>query len=337
MFKSVIGKITTIAVGAGILLSGAAISTNHNTNTVNAATTAQGPAIHTNKYVTISKKKMTFWGSFDFSKSLHSSTNWYNHTFQVKNMYHHTNGATYYSIYQGKKWFGYLNASATKTSKSAQGPAIKTNKYVSVAKSGYGFWSSFGFSKKVHYTSNYNHRTLLVKNTYYHSNGSTYYSVYRNGNWYGYLTSAAVKSAKAAQGNAVSTNKYVSITKKGYTIWGDFNWKSKKHYTSNYYHKTFQVKTIYYHYNGSTYYSLYQNGKWFGYLSSGATTAATKPSSTPTKTTTTHNNSTTVYITESGTKYHFNQKCSGLSHAKKLIKTTLGKAKAQGLTQCSLE
>lgn len=336
MFKSVIGKIATFAVGTGILLSGAT-AVNQNANTVNATSTAQGPAIHVNKYVTISKNKTNFWSNFNFSKSLHSSTNWYNHTFQVKNMYHHSNGSTYYSVYQGKKWFGYLNASATKSAKSAQGPAIATNKYVSVAKSGYGFWNNFNFAKKIHYTSNYSNRTLLVKNTYYHSNGSTYYSVYRNGKWFGYLSASAVKSAKAAQGNAVSTNKYVSIAKKGYTVWGNFSWTSKKHYTSNYYHKVFQVKTLYYHYNGSTYYSLYQNGKWFGYLSSGATSAATKPSSTPTKTSTTHNNSTTVYITETGTKYHFNKNCAGLSHAKKLIKTTLGKAKADGLTLCNLE
>lgn len=45
----------------------------------------------------------------------------------------------------------------------------------------------------------------------------------------------------------------------------------------------------------------------------------------------------TVYITETGTKYHYNKNCRGLSNANKIYSTTLSKAKAKGLTLCGYE
>lgn len=47
--------------------------------------------------------------------------------------------------------------------------------------------------------------------------------------------------------------------------------------------------------------------------------------------------SKTVYITETGTKYHFDKNCRGLSNAKKIYSTTLSKAKSNGLTLCGYE
>lgn len=43
-----------------------------------------------------------------------------------------------------------------------------------------------------------------------------------------------------------------------------------------------------------------------------------------------------VYITAAGSKYHVTQNCRGLSNAKSITKTTLSKAKAQGLTPCKI-
>jgi len=46
--------------------------------------------------------------------------------------------------------------------------------------------------------------------------------------------------------------------------------------------------------------------------------------------------STTVYITETGKCYHKSKKCRGLSRARKIYKTTLSDAKADGLRPCKI-
>lgn len=45
----------------------------------------------------------------------------------------------------------------------------------------------------------------------------------------------------------------------------------------------------------------------------------------------------TVYITATGSRYHYNKNCRGLSNASKIYKTTLKAAKAKGLTLCKYE
>lgn len=47
--------------------------------------------------------------------------------------------------------------------------------------------------------------------------------------------------------------------------------------------------------------------------------------------------SNTVYITQTGSKYHYNKNCRGLSNARKVIPTTLSKAKADGYELCGYE
>ena len=86
---------------------------------------------------------------------------------------------------------------------------------------------------------------------------------------------AGVKTTSNAQGAYQAYGKYVTLTKKNYTIWGNFNWSSKKNTTSSLYGKTYQAKGKYEHWNGSTYYSLSDStGKWIGYLNAEAATVA---------------------------------------------------------------
>ena len=50
---------------------------------------------------------------------------------------------------------------------------------------------------------------------------------------------------------------------------------------------------------------------------------------------TNNTDSTTVYITETGKKYHSRKSCSGLSRAKDIYETTLSSARQSGLGPCS--
>lgn len=70
---------------------------------------------------------------------------------------------------------------------------------------------------------------------------------------------------------AISYNKTVTASKAGYTIWGSLAFTSKKGTTKL--GTDYTAKYYYNHYNGSTYYSLYnKSGKWVGYVNKNAMT-----------------------------------------------------------------
>jgi len=115
-------------------------------------------------------------------------------------------------------------------------------------------------------------QTFLVKVRYEHLNGSVYYSLYDNqGKWYGYINATGTKVANNAGGVAISSNQSVTISSKNYSIWQNFSWKERNK-SSNLHGQTFQVKVYYNHFNGSTYYSLYDSkGTWYGYINANGT------------------------------------------------------------------
>lgn len=92
-----------------------------------------------------------------------------------------------------------------------------------------------------------------------------------------------------------------------------------------YYVKVRTYKTV----NGTKFYSTW----------SGKKSVTTKKSSASTS----NNNSNsavsggTVYITETGTKYHYDRNCRGLSNASEVWSVSLSTAKSQGLTLCGYE
>lgn len=339
IMKKKFANIATAIISMGMLLAGVQSIAGQNSTTVKAATTAQADKHYSNASATITAKGYSIWEDSSWNNSLHDSTNWYHHSFKVSSSTNRS-GSLYYRLSQDGQYFGMINADAVKfNSKGAQGAAIATNKYVSLNKKGYTVWGDFGWKSKKHSTTNWYQHTLQVKYTYYHSNGAKYYSLYQNGKWFGYLTDKAAKTTSGAQGAAIATKKYVKLSKKGYTIWGDFNWKNKKHSTTNWYNHVFQVKNTYYHNNGTKYYSLYQNGKWFGYLTSSATAKASKPVAKKKVVKKAVSGDTrTVYIApDSGTKYHFDSTCRGLHNANSLEKMTVSEAQAEGYSLCGWE
>ncbi|MGX7025777.1 MucBP domain-containing protein [Vagococcus hydrophili] len=232
----------------------------------------QGPYIADGSYVKITKKGYGIYSNFDW-KQKNTSTNLYGETFEARGRYEHSNGSTYYSLFNAKnEWQGYINADAT-TKTSPQGPYISDGRIVKVTKKGYDSWSNFDWNKKV------SNDQLLGKNfkaqgRYEHFNGSTYYSLYDvKGNWYGYINSNAVSDGNQ-EGNYIADGSYVKVAKKGYGVWSNFDWK-RKNSSDNLYGQTLQARGRYEHFNGETYYSLYNvKGEWQGYLNATATISA---------------------------------------------------------------
>ena len=68
-----------------------------------------------------------------------------------------------------------------------------------------------------------------------------------------------------------------------------------------------------------------------------ATPQATASAPTQTQTVAQHdNNNRTVYVTQTGKRYHFDEHCRGLGRAKSITETTLGEAQSSGLTPCQI-
>lgn len=153
-----------------------------------------------------------------------------------------------------------------------QGPYIADGRYVTITKKGYSLWSSFDWTKKDS-TDNLLNKTYQAKGRYQHSNGSTYFSLYdSNGTWKGYLNAEAASVASGKQGVWLNNDKSVSITKKGYTIWGEINnFSNQRGNTNDHYQKNYYAQGKYNHFNGAVYLSLYdEQMKWVGYLNSEA-------------------------------------------------------------------
>ncbi|WP_430609817.1 GH25 family lysozyme [Enterococcus sp. DIV0876] len=234
----------------------------------------QGPAISDGRYVTIKSGNYSIWQNFSW-KLKSSSKDYLNQTFLVKVRYEHLNGSVYYSLYDNKgTWYGYINATGTKTANNAGGAAISSSKYVTISSKNYSIWQNFSWKEK-NKSSKLFGQTFQVKVYYNHFNGSVYYSLYDNkGTWYGYINANGTKTANNAGGAAISSSKYVTISSKNYSIWQNFSWKEKNK-SSKLYGQTFQVRVYYNHFNGSTYYSLYDNkGTWYGYINANGTKAA---------------------------------------------------------------
>lgn len=229
----------------------------------------QGTYISDGSIVQITKKNYDIWQNFSWQYK-NNTSNIYQKTYQAKGRYQHENGATYYSLYDNKgTWLGYLNSNATKKT-NTQGDYISDGRYVKISKENYKIWQNFSWQYKNN-TSHFYNQSFQAKGRYQHFNGSTYYSLYDNkGNWYGYLNAGATQHVNA-QGNYISDGSYIKVTKKNDTIWQNFEWK-KRSSTNTYYGQTLQARGRYEHFNGSTYYSLFdKNGKWVGYLNADAT------------------------------------------------------------------
>ena len=238
--------------------------------TIERANNAGGIWRTVNQYITVTKNHGTIWNDFEF-KSGKTTKSMYQRTYRATGYYNHFNGTKYLSVYDNKgNWQGYLNERDASVSSTPGGRWNSTNQYVTITKISGTIWNDFEF-KSGKTTKSMYQRTYRATGYYNHFNGTKYLSVYDNkGNWQGYLNQRDGSNSNGAQGTGFSMNKSVLVIKSGYSIWNNFSWKEKTR-TNSLINKTYQVKWYYKHMNGSTYYSLYDsNGKWFGYVNSGA-------------------------------------------------------------------
>ncbi len=149
---------------------------------------------------------------------------------------------------------------------------IPANVYVTVIKKEGILWQEIDVIQNGTTASLVN-QTFHVKEKIKTADGRVFVSLENNaGKKIGYVEESIVKLGGGKEGAWLARNEYVQVTKKNYPIWQNFGWKEKSN-TTKYYNKTLQVKGYYEHFNGSTYYSLYDgNGAWQGYVNQAAVT-----------------------------------------------------------------
>ncbi|MFR3686872.1 MAG: serine hydrolase [Enterococcus sp.] len=234
-------------------------------------TAAQGDYRNYGRYLNLKGNQTVIWTSFAFT-SKRDNRSFLNRTLLAKGIYYHANGKNYLSIYEHKNnkdvWVGYIEETMITYAGGPQGNYQNYNRYATISRNDYTIWNSFSWNPRRTSKSVFG-KTYLAKGRYIHYNGSTYLSLYDSkNNWIGYINSTGTKITDKQQGIWQNFNKYITVTTKNYTVWDSFAWK-KKQGSSALYGKTYHAQGQYRHYNGETYYSLYDNkNKWQGYINS---------------------------------------------------------------------
>lgn len=163
--------------------------------------------------------------------------------------------------------------------KEGPGPWIRENKRVTVNNKDAQMYNGFNWSVRQK-GADVGRRQFNVTGKYEHANGQTYYSLYNdNGEWNGYINKNYTSEVSKANFNLYTKsegqwhreNKRVMIHAKDCNIYSDFKWKEWKKGIDTAC-QIFKVTGKYYHQNGFTYYSLYDDkGKWCGYINAGFT------------------------------------------------------------------
>ncbi len=227
-----------------------------------------------NKYGTIGNTDYIFWLDLNLQQENVNSSKYYNKTLFVEKEFTFRDGKKLFSIKNNENNFiGYIESAAVTIAGGQHGIYQNYGKYVMI-KGDYAIWNGFDWAKSTS-ASPYKNKTVQARGIYYHFNGSSYLSLYDNqGKWIGYTNAAGANVANGQQGIYQTYNKYVML-KGNYPIWTAFDFVKSIDLTP-YKNKTVQARGIYYHFNGSSYLSLYDNqGKWIGYMNAAGANVAT--------------------------------------------------------------
>ncbi len=198
-------------------------------------------------------------------------------TFLAKEKAKTVDNIVYLKLYNSSNDFiGYIKENDVVLVHNPGGIAQTFNKYVTITTATGTLYGNFEGQVKGT-TASYVNQTFLAKEKFSHFDGENYYSLYnKNNKWLGYLKEKDLAIAKGRQGIYQSFGKYVTITKNNYSIWHNFAWK-KKYNSKQFYNRTFLARGEYRHFNGETYYSIYDTkGTWYGYINK----TGTSPSAT---------------------------------------------------------
>ena len=163
----------------------------------------------------------------------------------------------------------YIDANIDYTGRFTQSvsPAQELSQfYVTVDSKGHNIYGDTALSSVKQSTSDVYHHTFQAQR-YYVINGKKYYSIYDDkGQWNGYISEDDVKTADTPGGAWFGqSHQYATVISDGYPFWNNFNFSSQRGIAKK--GQLYEVKGLYYHINGCTYASVYDNrDNWIGYI-----------------------------------------------------------------------
>lgn len=118
---------------------------------------------------------------------------------------------------------------------------------------------------------NFNGKTLQYREIYT-VNKKEYYTLYNNQNQFlGFVAKGSGLDLNTSPGGKYyAKSSYGTFMQKGKIRWNNFYFNSVRGNTTSYYGKTVKIKGYYQHFNGKTYYTVYENknnkDSWVGYI-----------------------------------------------------------------------
>ena len=220
------------------------------------------------RYVTVTDGRATLYSDFNWTKK-QDATDVLSQTFKSTGKYHNINGLTYLSLYdKAGNWRGYINEQSVTAGVSDGGAWLPANAYTTFVNANVVAYADFDQKKVATSGNDLLNKTVNISGQYHAFSGVLYYSIYDgHGKWLGYVDASKVKTTSSASGLWLSHDGYLTTTQKGQMIYTNLDSFAGGRTTTAYYQRTFRIMGEYKHYNGATYYSLYDgNGNWMGYL-----------------------------------------------------------------------
>lgn len=218
-----------------------------------------------NKYVTMFSKGISIWEDVTLSKMSTTSGSYFQQTLFVEKEFLLSNNTKVFSISDNRKiLLGYVDANTVQIVGNEQGQFSNIEQFVTIRGTS-PIWNDFSWEKR-HPPMRYKNQTVKARGVYYHFNGTSYFSLYDSqNNWLGYINENGTHKVNGEQGLFHPSNKFVTLIG-DYNIWADFSW-SNSHSSTKFKNQTVKIQGEYYHYNGSRYFSLYDNkNNWLGYV-----------------------------------------------------------------------
>ncbi len=222
------------------------------------------------RYVTVTDNRATLYSDFNWTKK-QAATDVMLQTFKSTGKYHNLNGLTYLSLYdKDGNWRGYINQQSITAGVSDGGAWLPANAYTTFTAANVNAYADFNQQKVATSGAGLVNQTVNISGQYHAFGGVVYYSIYDvRGKWLGYVDASQVKTTSSAAGLWLPHDGYLTTTQSGQMIYTNLDSFAGGRTTTANYQRTFRIMGEYKHYNGATYYSLYDgNGNWMGYLNS---------------------------------------------------------------------
>ncbi|MDO5968118.1 murein L,D-transpeptidase, partial [Lacticaseibacillus paracasei] len=220
--------------------------------------------------MTVTDNRATLYSDFNWTKK-QAATDVMLQTFKSTGKYHNLNGLTYLSLYdKDGNWRGYINQQSITAGVSDGGAWLPANAYTTFTAANVNAYADFNQQKVATSGAGLVNQTVNISGQYHAFGGVVYYSIYDvRGKWLGYVDASQVKTTSSAAGLWLPHDGYLTTTQSGQMIYTNLDSFAGGRTTTANYQRTFRIMGEYKHYNGATYYSLYDgSGNWMGYLNS---------------------------------------------------------------------